>query len=222
MKNSKSIIIILVVILLVIFIGVGVVGYSRSKNSGGNGGSYDKLDDNLKTEVFNVNDLLERLNYVGFDNQVYSAVSEDNYIDIEAMINEGIVSVKIKVSDAENSYERSYNLDSITDVVSIGTAYEKEGKVLTYFMTKSGKVYKVEDVLSNVESNKNYVGQAKDLGVKRATGIHVATSGFALNDNVLSEHPAVYIKTSDNRIYTDESFKNDGSVQEGLVEVKEK
>ena len=71
--------------------------------------------------------------------------------------------------------------------------------------------------MDKVKSNKEYKGTLKNIGIKNATQIAV-TDNFSLNDNPFVISPIVYIKTSDNQIFTDELLLDN----ESIVEVIEK
>ena len=71
--------------------------------------------------------------------------------------------------------------------------------------------------MDKVKSNKEYKGTLKNIGIKNAIQIAV-TDNFSLNDNAFVISPTVYIKTSDNQTFTDESLLDN----EAIVEVIEK
>ena len=71
--------------------------------------------------------------------------------------------------------------------------------------------------MDKIKSNKEYKGTLKNIGIKNATQIAV-TENFSLNDNAFFISPTVYIKTSDNQIFTDKLLLDN----EAIVEVIEK
>ena len=71
--------------------------------------------------------------------------------------------------------------------------------------------------MDKVKSNKEYKGTLQNMGIKSAIQIAV-TDNFSLNDNAFVISPTIYIKTSDNQTFTDESLLDN----EAIVEVIEK
>ena len=76
----------------------------------------------------------------------------------------------------------------------------------------------LEDNLASVKANEAYEGKPVDMGFDNASEIFVANGNFMLNDKTYSE-PAVYIKTSDGNLYTNEKMLIDRE-QKGFVELK--
>ena len=65
--------------------------------------------------------------------------------------------------------------------------------------------------MDKVKSNKEYKGTLKNIGIKNATQFAM-TDNFSLNDNAFVISPTVYIKTSDNQIFTDELLLDNESI----------
>ena len=91
------------------------------------------------------------------------------------------------------------------------------GEANFYILTADGSVYKIIDEMDKVKSNKEYKRTLKNIGIKNAIQIAV-TDNFSLNDNAFVISPTIYIKTSDNQTFTDESLLDN----EAIVEVNEK
>lgn len=138
-------------------------------------------------------------------------------VDDEMPFSISIISNK-EVKVTHNYAGLSYSL-FVESAISVGAGFSAEGKGEAdfYILTADGSVYKISDEVDKVSSNKGYTGVLKNIGIKNATQIAVSDN-FSLDDNALTSTPTVYIKTSDNKIFTDEKLLDN----ETLVEVIEK
>lgn len=116
------------------------------------------------------------------------------------------VTYNIKGNDFgfNNDIVKSYKVSSLNNIVSIGAGINVQGtgSFKIYFLCSDGKVYVINDILSSVFNEENY-GMVYDLPVKNATSIAVVDKNFSLSGSSQTL-PTVYIKTSDNRLLTDE------------------
>ena len=209
MENNKSknmlIIALVCVILLIVVILIFKFGKGSSNNPDNGETSYETLK---------IDHLNDKLSMISFSNQDYYEIAESN-VTILTRVEENHVSVTYTFND---NTTRKYTVSSIPNILSLGCGFTADGKIArTFFLTKTGKVFMLEDKLDDVKSNGTYEGQPVDMGFDNATEIFVANGNLVLNDQPYSE-PAVYIKTSDGKMYTNEKLLI-GREQEGFVEI---
>ncbi|MBR4178213.1 MAG: hypothetical protein IKR57_02550 [Bacilli bacterium] len=168
-----------------------------------------------------VTDLNNKLSKLDFNNKTTSHSSEDEWLVLDAKIADGKVEIKINITEGEEEkIERVYTVEDINNAVSVGSGISVQGSGFAdfYILTEDGKVYRIEDEISEVKKDVNYTGLPKNMLINNAVSIAVVDSSFNLADNAETTIPTVYIKTNDGRIFTNEPINE----QQGLIEVIEK
>lgn len=175
-----------------------------------NSSNQEKVNNYKQVEISELSNKLKKLDFTS-KRTATAGVADEKPFSIS------IVSDK-EIKITHNYAGLSYNL-AIENAISVGAGFgaQGSGEAHFYILTADGSVYKIMDEMDKVQSNKEYKGTLKNIGIKNATQITV-TDNFSLNDNAFVISPSVYIKTSDNQIFTDESLLDN----EAIVEVIEK
>lgn len=231
-KEKKNILFIIIFVLLIL--ETGYIIYSnfiktdnKPTNNNQSQVENDKTneDNNIKDEQNNtseninnykevkINSLTSKLSKLDFTNKTTAIAGVDDELPFSISI---ISNKEVKVT--HNYANLSYTLP-MENAISVGAGFSVEGPgfAVFYILTSNGSIYRVEDNMENVRTNSSYKGTALDMGVKEATQICV-TDNISLNDESLTASPNVYIKTSDNKVLTDERLLD----SEKIVSVIEK
>ena len=124
----------------------------------------------------------------------------------------------INVSIKNDKIKVKYEVEGIEKAISIATNVNK-GLHISYILTEDGKVYRLEDDLNTLTSD--YKGSAVDLGLTNVVKIGIDKNlKFKINSESETVLPCVYVKTDDDRIFTDEVILEGEKVVE-LIEKKE-
>ncbi len=208
-KKKNTILIILVCVIALIVMAIAFKLGMKSTDEEG------PKDDTPSYEVLHVNQLSDRLSMISFSHQDYYEIAEAN-VTMLSKIENAHVSVKYTF---DGNLERSYTVSSIPNILSVGCGIFADGTAArTYFLTKTGRVYILEDNLDSVKANEAYEGNPIDTKISNATEIFVANGNLMLNDKPYNE-PAVFVKTSNGKLYTNEKMLIDKE-QKGFVELK--
>lgn len=165
-------------------------------------------------KIFEVEELDSKLNKLSFSNKKQDFYNKKDNINVNVTISSGVVSVSIKI----DKIKVSYKIEEIKDAICIHSNVYKNHHI-TYILTGSGKVYKIDDDLNEVKNTEYYNGKAIDLKIMNATSIAIDKNlKFKINKDLDNIVPCVYIKTNDNRIFTDEKIIDN----ENIVELIEK
>lgn len=227
-NNKKNVLFIIVVIALVLETGYLIYSNFIKKDSAPADNNQTQVDDknnNKPNEIDNSNKNLNNYKEVKIEN-LNSKLSKLDFnsktistsgVSDEVPFSINIVSNK-EIKITHNYANTSYNL-YIENAISVGSGFSVQGNgsAVFYVLTADGSVYMIEDDMSKVKTTASYVGNAVNIGVKGATQIAV-TDDFSLDDDALTAKPTVYIKTSDNKILTDENLLDN----ENIVSVVEK
>lgn len=227
-NNKKNVLFIIVVIALVLETGYLIYSNFIKKDSAPADNNQTQVDDknnNKPNEIDNSNKNLNNYKEVKIEN-LNSKLSKLDFnsktistsgVSDEVPFSINIVSNK-EIKITHNYANISYNL-YIENAISVGSGFSVQGNgsAVFYVLTADGSVYMIEDDMSKVKTTASYVGNAVNIGVKGATQIAV-TDDFSLDDDALAANPTVYIKTSDNKILTDENLLDN----ENIVSVVEK
>ena len=227
-KKGNNIVVILIVIIALCLIA-GAVGWYL-------GGKVEKLtpkpsntstnvtpsetSDNQNTIVYkqvSVNGLQNKLSQLDFSPKLSSEVIEaDSTFKVE--VTNGVALLTYHNVESDNSFDKTYTVDSVTDVISAGIGFSVEGSGFaeTYLLTSSGKVYKIDDALKK----DGEFGKVTELNVNNAISIAVVDNNFNLLEDAATTSPTVYIKTADSKVLTDESGLID--IDNPIVEVIDK
>lgn len=213
MKKNKKNNLLLVIIIIVLVLETSYLIYDktiRRKNTQVDN-SQIKVNDNITPGNFSdsinnykevkINNLNIKISNLNFNNKTISTSGVDDEPPFSISISSN-KEIKINHSYANLSY-----IVNIENAISVGSGFNVQGSgsAVFYILTSDGFVYKIEDDMNDVNSNKSYIGTPKNIGVKGATQIAVSDN-FSLDDEVITSNPAVYIKTSDNKLLTDENL----------------
>ncbi|MDY6071410.1 MAG: hypothetical protein SPI44_00805 [Bacilli bacterium] len=175
-----------------------------------NSSNQEKVNNYKQVKILELSNKLKKLDFTS-KRTATAGVDDENPFSIS------IVSDK-EIKITHNYAGVSYNLE-LENAISVGAGFgaQGSGEANFYILTADGSVYKIIDEMDKVKSNKEYKGTLKNIGIKNAIQIAV-TDNFSLNDNAFVISPTIYIKTSDNQTFTDESLLDN----EAIVEVIEK
>ena len=175
-----------------------------------NSSNQEKVNNYKQVKILELSNKLKKLDFTS-KRTATAGVDDENPFSIS------IVSDK-EIKITHNYAGVSYNLE-LENAISVGAGFgaQGSGEANFYILTADGSVYKIIDEMDKVKSNKEYKGTLKNIGIKNAIQIAV-TDNFSLNDNAFVISPTIYIKTSDNQTFTDESLLDN----EAIVEVNEK
>ena len=166
-------------------------------------------------KTFEVEGLETKLKKLSFSNKKQDFYNKSSKINVNTNIKSGKVSITIKYDNVKRTYE----VDKIENAVGVHTNAANY-KHITYIVTEDGKVYKIEDDLNTVKETENYKGEAVDLGLTNVVKIAIDKSlKFKINSELTAITPCVYIKTDDDRYFTDESIYEGEKIVE-LIEKK--
>ena len=175
-----------------------------------NSSNQEKVNNYKQVKILELSNKLKKLDFTS-KRTATAGVDDENPFSIS------IVSDK-EIKITHNYAGVSYNLE-LENAISVGAGFgaQGSGEANFYILTADGSVYKIIDEMDKIKSNKEYKGTLKNIGIKNAIQIAV-TDNFSLNDNAFVISPTIYIKTSDNQTFTDESLLDN----EAIVEVIEK
>ena len=163
--------------------------------------------------IVKIKDLNTKLSNLDFTNKTTARSGDSEEMPFSISFNGNKVTVNFE------SYNKTYSLDVDSPIsVGAGLSIQGSGSATFYILTSNGKVYEIEDSMSNVENNSNYVGKLVDMGISNASSIAVVDRNFNLSENAQTTLPTVYIRTTDGKVFTDEIGLLNGSK---LVEVTE-
>lgn len=166
-------------------------------------------------EVFEVENLQSKINKLSFVNKKQDFYNKSTKVNVNTNITSGKVTITIKF----DKIKKSYVIDNIDNAICVHTNVSNTTHT-TYILTEDEKVYKVEDDLPTVKTTDNYKGEAVDLGLVNVIKIAVdKTLKFKINSELKKVVPCVYIKTDDDRVFTDEAIIEGKQIVE-LVEKK--
>lgn len=213
MEENKKGDLLLIIVIVVLVLETGYLVYDKAirKENTQVDNSQVKVNDNTTSGSFSnsindykevkINNLNTKISKLDFSNKTISTSGVDDEVPFSISISPN-KEVKITHSYANLSY--SVNIENAISVGS-GFSVQGSGSAVFYILTSDGSVYKIEDDMNNVNSNKSYTGVPKNIGVKGATQMTV-TDNFSLDDDAVTSSPTVYIKTSDNKLLTDENL----------------
>ena len=165
-------------------------------------------------KVIEVEKLEKKLNKLSFVNKKQDFYNKSSKININTSVTAGKLNVLIKIGKVK----KTYTVDELEKIICVHTNVY-DNKHISYILTEDGKVYKIEDDLSIVKKTDDYKGEAVDLGLTNVVKIAVDKKlKFKINSELKTIIPSVYIKTDDNRVFTDEVFIS----EEKIVELVEK
>lgn len=175
-----------------------------------NSSNQEKVNNYKQVKILELSNKLKKLDFTS-KRTATAGVDDENPFSIS------IVSDK-EIKITHNYAGVSYNLE-LENAISVGAGFgaQGSGEANFYILTADGSFYKIIDEMDKIKSNKEYKGTLKNIGIKNAIQIAV-TDNFSLNDNAFVISPTIYIKTSDNQTFTDESLLDN----EAIVEVIEK
>ena len=165
-------------------------------------------------KVVEIEKLEKKLNKLSFVNKKQDFYNKSSNININTTIVSGKVNISIKIKKKK----RTYKIEEIDNAKAIHTNVYNNTHI-SYILTEDGKVYRVEDNLSEVKKTEDYKGTAVDLGLTNVVKIAVDKRlKFKMNSELKKIVPCVYIVTDNNRVFTDETFIEG----EKIVELVEK
>ncbi len=165
-------------------------------------------------KVIEVEELEKKLNKLSFVNKKQDFYNKSSKININTSVTAGKLNVLIKIGKVK----KTYTVDELEKIICVHTNVY-DNKHISYILTEDGKVYKIEDDLSIVKKTDDYKGEAVDLGLTNVVKIAVDKKlKFKINSELKTIIPSVYIKTDDNRVFTNEVF----FPEEKIVELVEK
>ena len=218
MNKDKTTIIIIVLIALCLI--AGVIGWTRgSKNNETPSTPTNTPKEVISYKQVEIFELNSKLSNLQFATNLNAAKVEGESI-MEAYIENGIVKFNYNVKGSEfgNDIVKTYEVSTVKDVIGVGMglSVQGNGSVKTYLLTKDGKVYMIRDDFSNPDG----FGKVVELNVNTAVSMVVVDENFTLDDNAQTTLPTVYIKTSDNKVLTDEINLTEGNTLVEVVEQK--
>ena len=168
-------------------------------------------------EVFKVENLTNKMNKLSYSNKKQDFYNKSSKINVNTSISAGKVTVTLKIKGKKVVYD----VDNIGKAIGVHTnAYGTTH--YTYILTEEGKVYKIEDDLNVAKNTENYKGTAVDLGLTNVVKIAIDKNlKFKINNELKEIVPCVYVKTDDNRYFTDEKIiegKNIVELEEKVIE----
>ena len=213
-KNSPLVIVLFVVVLIAACIIGWLLGTKAAKDEEEEPVTINSFE---KVEVA---DLDTKLGQLDFSNKTTANKSEDEWLTSKIEVVDGKSTVTITVNEEGDTSEKSYIVDGVENVVSVGTGISVQGNGTAefYILTSAGEVFHIADEIGDVKTTENYIGTANNMNIKEATSIAVVDENFNLADDAVTTTPTVYIKTKDGRVFTDEPIKS----QSGLIEVVKK
>lgn len=200
-----------IVLFVVYLITVGVILYVRPIYNEEN---YIKRENDYTiVEVRNLDKKIENLN---FDNKT----RDDYKLDGVGTVKTNIFNGKVTVTMTIDGKIVKYIVSSIPNVITTRSNISSDGICVTYILTSEGKIYKLEDNMKEAAaSTEEYNGTPKDMGIINVSAIAINQGDtFSLDGRKKSEDikPSVYIKASENRLFTDEKLSE---TQKGIIEI---
>ena len=170
------------------------------------------VDNTAKYDKVSVSNLDKKLSKLDFDNtrqSIYKA--DESEPELRVNVEQGYVAVYYKLASDNKGYE----VPNMTSAVTAKITYSAQGSggAVSYILTNDGKVYRLYDDFANLDD----VGNLEELNVKNAKSI--AVGNITLKDNAPLSYPSVVIKTTDNKVLTDDPNLTSNHV---LVEVVNK
>ena len=218
-KKDKTINILLIVVYIITLAAIIVLVKTNVFTKDTSNEIVEPVIPNSGFEKVEIKDLETKMKKFSFVNKKQDYIKENTITTLNSNISSGKVTISVKIRDQK----KEYVVPEIEDAKSIGSylVLEGSGTHISYILTESGKVYKLVDSLSDIKGTENYVGTPKDLGLTNVVSIAIEHNmKNSLLEDKTKVQPFVYIKTDDNRYFTDEALLEGKEVVE-LVEQKE-